>query len=102
MILEILRLTMARKDICAICLLPIVLMLSLPTVNASSDALSDLKSSISAFDDPRMDAEDLAFYLATHGFDVTPKGGYVEANLGGKIYKLTPNGQAPGLACIAA
>ena len=85
-----------------ISLLSIVLMLALPNVNASSDALSDLKSSISAFDDPRMDTQDLAFYLVTHGFDVTPKCGYVEANLGGKIYKLTPNGQAPGLASIAA
>jgi len=77
-------------------------MLSLPTVNASSDALSDLKASLSAFDDPRMDTQDLAFYLVTHGFDVTPKDGYVEANLGGKIYKLTPNSQAPGLCNVAA
>ena len=94
--------TMAWKEICAISLLTIVLMLALPTVNASSDALSDLKASISAFDDPRMDTQDLAFYLATHGFDVTLKDGYVEANLGGRIYKLTPNGLAPGLCSIAA
>ena len=49
-----------------------------------------------------MDTQDLAFYLATHGFDVTPKGGYVEANLVGRVYKLTPNGLAPGLASITA
>ena len=93
---------MAWKEICAISLLLIVIMLALPTVNASSDDLSDLKSSISAFDDPHMDTQDLAFYLVTHGFDVTPKDGYVEANLAGKIYKLTPNGSAPGICNIAA
>ena len=93
---------MAWKEICAISLLLIVIMLALPTVNASSDDLLDLKSSISAFDDPHMDTQDLAFYLVTHGFDVTPKNGYVEANLAGKIYKLTPNGSAPGICNIAA
>ena len=94
--------TMAWKEICAISLLSIVLMLALPTVNASSEALSDLKSSISAFDDPRMDTQDLAFYLVTHGFDASPRGDYVEVHHGGQVYKLTPNGQAPGLASIAA
>jgi hypothetical protein len=58
-------------------------------------------STVSSFDDPRMDAQDLAFYLATHGIDATPQGGYVVADLGGDIYKLTPNGAAPGLASIA-
>ena len=94
--------TMAWKEIGAISLLSIVLMLALPTVNASSEALSDLKSSISAFDDPHMDTQDLAFYLATHGFDASPRGDYVEVHNGGQVYKLTPNGQAPGLASIAA
>jgi len=48
-----------------------------------------------------MGAEDLAFYLATHGIDATPKSDHVEVDLGGNIYKLTPNGSAPGLASIA-
>jgi hypothetical protein len=47
-----------------------------------------------------MGAEDLAFYLATHGIDATPQGDHVEVDLGGDIYKLTPNGAAPGLASI--
>jgi len=37
-----------------------------------------------------MDAQDLAFYLATNGIDATPKGNYVEVYMGGDIYKLTP------------
>ena len=91
---------MAWKQISAICLISIVIMLALPTVGASNASLSDLKSTISSFDDPRMDAEDLAFYLVTHDFDAKPKGGYVEVGLEGRICKLTPNGPAPGLCTI--
>ena len=93
---------MARKEIGAISLLSLAILLALPTASVTSVPLSDLKSTISSFDDPRMDAEDLAFYLATHGIDATPKGSYVEIDLGGDIYKLTPNGSAPGLCSIAA
>jgi hypothetical protein len=93
--------TMAWKELSAIGIVSIVIMLALPTVSASYDSLSDLESSISGFDDPRMDSEDLAFYLATHNFDATPKGGYVEVDLSGNVYKLTPNGSAPGLCSIA-
>jgi hypothetical protein len=77
-------------------------MLALPTVSASSDSLTDLESSIFGFDDPRMGTEDLAFYLASRGFDATLKGSFVEVDLGGHICKLIPNGSAPGLASIAA
>ena len=93
---------MAWKEICALSLISIAIMLALPTVSASSNSLSDLKSSISGFDDPRMNSQDLAFFLVSHGFDATPKGGFVEVDLGGHIYKLTPNGSAPGLAGITA
>lgn len=93
---------MAWKEIGALSLLSLVVLLALPTASASSASLSDLKSTVSSFDDPHMDADDLAFYLATHGIDATPNGGYVEVDLGGDIYRLTPNGSAPGLASIAA
>jgi hypothetical protein len=93
---------MAWKEILALCVLSMVIMLALPAVSASSASLSDLKSSISGFDDPLMDAKDLAFYLASHGFDASPKEGYVEVDLGGQICKLSPNSSAPGLASIEA
>jgi hypothetical protein len=93
---------MAWKEICALSLISIAVMLALPTVSASSDSFSDLKSSISDFDDPRIGTEDLAFYLASHGYDASPKGCFVEIDLGGHTCKLTPNGSAPELACIAA
>jgi len=48
-----------------------------------------------------MGSQDLAFYLAYHGFDATPKGSFVEVDLSGHTCKLTPNGSAPGLASIA-
>ena len=93
---------MAWKEIGAISMLSLAILLALPTASATGVPLSDLESSISSFDDPRMDVEDLAFYLATHGIDATPKGSYVEVDLGSNIYKLTPNGAAPGLCSIAA
>jgi hypothetical protein len=92
---------MVWKEISAICLISVVIMLALPTVSATKDTISELKSTISSFDDPRMNAEDLAFYLVTHEFDAKPKDGYVEVGLEGRICKLTPNGSAPGLCTIA-
>jgi len=91
---------MAWKQISAISLLSMIVLLALPAASASNASLSDLKTTISSFDDPRIDAEDLAFYLATHGIEATPKGDHVEVDLGGDVYKLTPNGAAPGLASI--
>jgi hypothetical protein len=102
MVREALDVTMAWKEIGTISLIMIITVLALPTVSASSNSLSDLKSSISSFEDPRMSTEDLAFYLASHGFDATPKAGYVEVDLNGDKYRLTPNGNAPGLCSIAA
>ena len=93
---------MAWKEICAIFIAAVVIILALPTVSASSASLSDLKSLISGFDDPRINVEDLAFYLATHGFDATPGNGNVDVELSGKVYKLIPNGSALGLASITA
>jgi hypothetical protein len=92
---------MVWKEISAICLISIVIMLALPTVSATKDTILELKSTISSFDDPRMNAEDLAFYLVTHEFDAKPKDGYVEVGLEGRICKLTPNGSAPGLCTLA-
>jgi len=93
---------MAWKEISAIGIVLIIIMMALPAVSASKDSLSDLRSLTSGFDDPRINSEDLAFYLVTHNFDAAPKGGYVEVDLAGNIYKLTPNGSAPGLCSIAS
>jgi hypothetical protein len=89
---------MAWKELISICLVSLAIMLV--PVSASNASISDLKSTVSAFEDAHMNAEDLAFYLATHNFDARPNGGHVEVNLGGGICKLTPNGSAPGLCSI--
>jgi hypothetical protein len=45
-----------------------------------------------------MTAEDLAFFLAMHNYDATPKDGFVQVKMDGTIYSLVPNGANPGLA----
>ena len=90
---------MAWKEICVMGLILTAMVVVMP---AGASSLSDLKSQVSSFDDPRMGTNDLAFYLNSHGFDATPKGSFVEVHLSGHAYKLTPNGSAPGLANIAA
>ncbi|MCX6673660.1 MAG: hypothetical protein NTY37_07775 [Methanothrix sp.] len=55
---------------------------------------------ISETEDLRIGVNDLAFILATHDFDATPKGDYVEVRLNDAVLKLVPNGQQPGLANV--
>ncbi|MBN1234919.1 MAG: hypothetical protein JW999_02595 [Methanotrichaceae archaeon] len=64
------------------------------------DDLSDIKRLISSFEDERIDSQDLAFFLATHGYDASPRKDYVELKLNNMIYKLAPNGKMPGLCDI--
>jgi hypothetical protein len=92
---------MAWKEFCVTALILAGMMLVMPT-SASSSSLSDLKTQVSSFDDSRMNVQDLAFYLASHGFDATPNGDCVEVDLGRHIYRLMPNGSAPGLANMEA
>jgi hypothetical protein len=78
----------------------ICIMVSLNTAYASVEDISDLKKLIAANEDTRMDSQDLAFFLATHNYNAMPKDGYTELNLNGKIFKLVPNGDQPGLCDI--
>ena len=78
-----------------------IIMVSLNTASALGENISDLKKLISVSEDTRMNFEGLAFVLATHGFDATPKSSYVEIRLHNEIYKLIPNGNKPGLCDMA-
>ena len=78
-----------------IILIASLIMLSLNAASASSDDISNLKKLISASNDPKMSTQDLAFFLATHNYDVTPKESYVELRLDGQVYKVTPDGDKP-------
>jgi len=82
-------------------IMTVCILVSLNTASALDGDAPDLKKLISSNEDVRMNAQDLAFFLAFHGYDVVPKDGYVELNLNGKILKLVPNGAEPGL-CDAA
>jgi hypothetical protein len=78
-----------------------VIFVSLNTATALGGDISNLKKLISSNEDTRMSIQDLAFFLATHSYNVVPKDGYVELNLNGKVLKLVPNGEEPGLCDIA-
>ena len=82
------------SGIIAIC----IIMVSLNT--ATGEDISDLKKLISTNEDTHMNSKDLAFFLATHNYNAMPDDGYAELNLNGKIYKLAPNGDKPGLSDI--
>lgn len=84
------------STIIAIC----IIMVSFSTASACGEDISDLKRLIESNEDTRMDSQDLAFLLATHNYNAMPKDGYAELNLNGKIYKLAPNGDKPGLCDI--
>ena len=81
------------SEIIAIC----IIMVSLNTASASGEDISDLNEIIANNEDTLMDSQDLAFFLATHNYNAMPRDGYVEMNLNGKICKLVPNGDKPGL-----
>ncbi len=62
---------------------------------------AELSKLISQNEDAYMTAEDLAFFLAIHNYDATPKEGFVQVKIDGAIYNLVPNGIAPGLADVS-
>jgi hypothetical protein len=78
-----------------------VIAISLNAASAMVDNVSDLKKLISVNEDTRMNSEDLAFFLATHNYRAVPRNDYVDIDLDGKICKLVPNGDMPGLCDIA-
>jgi len=57
----------------------------------------DLTELISQYQDTHMTVEDLAFFLATHNYNATPKDGYVQVIVDRTIYKAVPN-STTGLA----
>ncbi len=68
---------------------------------STGDDLGRLNKLISSFEDQLIDSHDLAFFLATHSYDATPKSGYVEVKLNDVVYRLIPNEEEPGLCSIS-
>ncbi len=78
-----------------------VMIASMSCPSAASDDYSNLVKLITDSEDVRIDTQDLAFLLVTHGFDATPKDSYAIVKLDKEIYEVTPNGVKPGLADIS-
>lgn len=68
---------------------------------AQADDLTQLQGLVTSFEDPKMSADDLAFYLITHNYNARPMDGYVQVQLNGAQYRLVPNGDGPGLCDIS-
>ena len=73
-----------------------------PASYASGVAESaELSKLISQNEDTHITPNDLAFFLAAHNYDATPKDDYVQVKIDGTIYKVVPNGANPGLADLS-
>ena len=77
-----------------------VIIASMSYPSAASEDYTNLMKLVTDNEDARINAQDLAFLLATHGFDAVPKDNYVIVKLDKVTYKMTPNGVKPGLADI--
>ena len=56
---------------------------------------------ISQSGDARMTPNDLAFFLATHNYDATPKDGYVQVKIDGTIYTVVINSADSGIVSLS-
>lgn len=78
----------------------ILLFVSLSPSIGEEMSHTDLVNLVSGNEDPLITCVDLAFLLATHGYDASPDDGYAVVILNGTCYRLMPNGNSPGLADI--
>jgi hypothetical protein len=87
---------MSRRSLSSIALLTVFFAGFAPTSSCSD--LSEMWLLLSSYEDVRIDADELAYFLAIHGYDADPIDHYVIVNLpGGETAFITPNGAAPGL-----
>ncbi|VVB64702.1 Uncharacterised protein [uncultured archaeon] len=85
------------------CLLAALICVAFAPVSYASGVAdcTELSKLISQSGDTNMATNDLAFFLATHNYDATPKNGYVQVKIDGTIFKVVPNGSQPGLADLS-
>jgi len=58
--------------------------------------ISEVNNLISSLEKPDMSSQDMVAFLTAHGFDAVAKNGYIELELMGKIYMITPSLSKPG------
>lgn len=59
-------------------------------VSSSAQLDGNVTSLLNSYEDPYPSGPDLAFLLATHGYNATPVDGHVMLILNGTAYRLTP------------
>lgn len=94
--------TGVERAVCLVAALAFALLISAVSVSEAVQSVSDLQNLTASNEDARINDIDLAFVFITHDFDAVPKDGYVIVRINATIYKLTPNGEKPGLADIVA
>jgi len=93
---------MMMRQIVSYLLAALICALFVPESFASGVAeITEFQNLISQNEDTHITPNDLAFFLATHNYDATPKDGYVQVRMSGTIYKVVPNGAKPGLADLS-
>jgi hypothetical protein len=93
---------MTMRQIVPYLLAALIRVAFVPVSYASGVAEStELYKIISQNEDTNMTPNNLAFFLATHNYDATPKNGYVQVKIDCTIYKVVPNGSKSGLADLS-
>jgi hypothetical protein len=67
-----------------------VIFVSMSPVSGTSTERASLNQLIEENQDLNLDANEMAFLLATHGYDAAPKDNYVIVNIDGETLKIAP------------
>jgi hypothetical protein len=73
----------------AFALICIMLAMASPAFGGSAEK-SSLMKLIEDNENIHMDVDEMAFLLATHGYDAMPNGNHVVVNIGGEALKIVP------------
>jgi hypothetical protein len=93
---------MMMRQLVPILLAALICVAFAPMSYASGVADStELSKLISQSGDTNMTPNDLAFFLATHNYNATPKNGDVQVKISGTSYKVVPYGSQPGLSDLS-
>ena len=93
---------MMMRQIVSYLLAVLVCVAFAPASYASGVAESaELSKLISQNYDARMTPNDLAFFLATHNYNATPKESYVQVIVDGTIYKVVINDTDSGIVSLS-
>jgi hypothetical protein len=67
-----------------------VIVASMSPVSGTSAEMTSLENLVTENANLNLDAKEMAFLLATHGYDATPKGDSIIVKMDGEICKIVP------------